>query len=228
MCGRRPGRSGTCASKSSNSSDSPSEKYSWSFFSLISTKGSTAMDFSGIAAGGVADEDPVVAIAGVVAGKPGRMGASIAAFGRIRSYTTPARARTAMAVPMSKPRFPRRAVAVVRPGCGKRAEECSADGAEGIGAVDAEIGDAIVAATEARIFSDPRRLRTCSTNAGGAAPKGSRDHCTRTKDSGTSEPDSKVASTHTGTIRSWCAPFAGCVDRRVSIRAENSLPAAKL
>jgi hypothetical protein len=39
------------ANKSINSSDRPSEKYSWSFFSLMSVNGSTAIDFYGIEAG---------------------------------------------------------------------------------------------------------------------------------------------------------------------------------
>ena len=39
-------RSLICASEVISSSDSPSEKYPWSFFSLRSMKGSTAMDFS--------------------------------------------------------------------------------------------------------------------------------------------------------------------------------------
>ena len=47
-----------------SSSDRPSEKYSWSFFSLISTNGSTAMDLSpsGLAAGRAA-----ISLAGSVA-----------------------------------------------------------------------------------------------------------------------------------------------------------------
>src|SRR3954471_16258719 len=39
--------SGLCERWSINSSDRPSEKYSWSRFSLMSTKGSTAIDFCG-------------------------------------------------------------------------------------------------------------------------------------------------------------------------------------
>src|SRR5271155_4050702 len=39
-----------------SSSDSPSEKYSWSFFSLMSRNGRTATDFSGIGEGAVATE----------------------------------------------------------------------------------------------------------------------------------------------------------------------------
>src|SRR3974390_3233069 len=42
---------GVFARRSSNSSASPSEKYSWSFFSLKSANGKTAMDFSAITAG---------------------------------------------------------------------------------------------------------------------------------------------------------------------------------
>src|SRR3984885_5533999 len=41
-------KSAECARWSISSSDRPSEKYSWSFFSLMSTNGSTAIDFSGI------------------------------------------------------------------------------------------------------------------------------------------------------------------------------------
>ncbi len=37
-------------------------------------------------------------------------------------------------------------------------------------------------------------------SAGAGVPEGSRDHCTRTKDSGTSRPDSGVASMQTGTM----------------------------
>ena len=42
-------RFGTFVSRSMSSSDNPSEKYSWSFFSLMSTNGRTATDFSGVA-----------------------------------------------------------------------------------------------------------------------------------------------------------------------------------
>ena len=62
------------------------------------------------------------------------------------------------------------------------------------------IGEATGAAIDERAFTALSRLRMRSMNAGGVAPPGSRDHCTRTNDSGTSEPDSRVASTHTGTI----------------------------
>ena len=43
--------SGECARWSISSSERPSEKYSWSFFSLMSTNGRTAIDFSGDWAG---------------------------------------------------------------------------------------------------------------------------------------------------------------------------------
>src|SRR5450432_1050781 len=60
--------SGICASKSISSSDRPSEKYSWSFFSLISVNGSTAIDLSETA-GSV-----VRATGGGAAGASGRFG----------------------------------------------------------------------------------------------------------------------------------------------------------
>jgi len=62
------------------------------------------------------------------------------------------------------------------------------------------IGETTAAADGERPVFALNTLRTRSTNAGGVAPPGRRDHCTRMKDSGTSEPDSGVESTQTGTM----------------------------
>src|SRR5580658_1472679 len=54
-----------------SSSDNPSEKYSWSFFSLMSTNGRTATDFPGIAGAAVTGTgaDATGAVAGVAAAR---------------------------------------------------------------------------------------------------------------------------------------------------------------
>src|SRR6185312_3229227 len=80
-------KSGLCTRWSISSSDSPSEKYSWSCFSLISTNGRTAIDLSrwGWAGAGEIGEALVVTAAGTACG------------GRVSAKVSPAAARTAAA-----------------------------------------------------------------------------------------------------------------------------------
>src|SRR5580658_8388195 len=73
-----------------SSSDSPSEKYSWSFFSLISTKGSTATDFSGMAD-----------VAGVGTGTTAAAGRSAEVCFESQNRSTTTYARTTAATPTS-------------------------------------------------------------------------------------------------------------------------------
>src|SRR4029079_13284715 len=74
---------GTWASRFSNSSDNPSEKYSWSFVWLMSTNGSTAIELS-LAAGAAEADDGADALvgAGVVASPDETTGSALRGLNR--------------------------------------------------------------------------------------------------------------------------------------------------
>src|ERR1700679_353786 len=147
---------GVLASKSMSSSDSPSEKYSWSFFSLRSRKGRTAIDFSGAPPCSDALDCPFGA--NCCAAEVGRFDRTNVS---ITQYPTPIAARTAI----------NQSRDVVRPGAawpdaGGRGGTAVSGTAEGCGGnLPDEEPD-----------SGDRRCKMRSMKAGDVAPDGRRVH----------------------------------------------------
>src|SRR5665213_382140 len=145
----------------------------------MSTNGSTAIDFSGIV------NEALAAGGAKFVGEVASAGAELTGGGRRRTHARTAKASTTTTAPISSSRFVRKVGFAALPVGGELA-----------GGLD----EATAAADGERPVFALNTLRTRSTNAAGVSPPGRRDHCTRMKDSGTSEPDSRVESMHTGTI----------------------------
>ena len=79
-----------------SSSDNPSEKYSWSFFSLRSAKGSTATDLpTALAAGpAAADEAVAAALAGSALARACRAGSKRSPNANAKAMSMPAKDST--------------------------------------------------------------------------------------------------------------------------------------
>src|ERR1700691_2295009 len=147
---------GVLASRSMSSSDSPSEKYSWSFFSLMSRKGRTAIDFSGAPPCSDALDCPFGAnCCAAAVGRLDRTNVSIT------QYATAITTRTAI----NQSRDLVRRVAVLPDAVGRSAAAVP-------GAAEDRGGNL----SDEESASDDRRCKTRSTKAGDVAPDGRRVH----------------------------------------------------
>ena len=179
------------------SSAIPSARYSWSFFSLMSVNGSTAMDFSEIAAA-----------AGATVGIPAATGCSVATSFDGQNLSTPNRRGQIAQAPRPASVIPSAATsAIVRVRLGRGARGCAAcGGASGTLSRYARTGlEMFLSACSPRSsHTIPSLLRTCSSTAADRqiAP-GSASVCSRAA-TFTPSPNSRPSSRRTSPR---CAPI---------------------
>src|SRR3984957_11285810 len=163
---------GSCASLSSTSSARPSEKYSWSCFSLMSANGNTAIDLS-------------LTSATFTGGVAGSLADGTACFID--------RNLSATKYPIARIRMPPTIQAT------NEGEVAGVDRGDAAPAIDVgDPGAPLLTVVDVGASSDTNR-RTWSTKASEFVPPGRRVHCTSRNRSGTRSSWSGVSSTTTGT-----------------------------